>query len=675
MGVRINKQVFPVLSSGPTRWWAESCRQPRFPFFAVLILLLVAGCSLKSPESPRWTVELTVPLADRHYDIPYIIEHANQQELIWDSVSGARFEVQRTLDTIFVGENIVFADLTESYSDSLGVISLQPAQTPGLDISLAELYGGPIGNIPGFTVQTAKEFPPLNEVQSAQVTQGALRVQVTNDFGLVVDSLQLIVKDLNSAEEIGRAVFTGIINAGETRSTDLDISGKSIGEHIALLALVRTPGGYLESAEGKTIPVSISFPDSIRVTGAVATIPAIRKSLADTIGFSNEIQAAQAVFSDGSINVEMVNGSNLDYDIELVLPDLSRGGDPLCVTGHIGSQSSANMSVELGQATYSNPVAGTTPLRVQANLYTAGSAAPVAVSAADRFTFAVDIESPVVESVTGVLPVTVQDITDLRAEIDLPDGFEQIGLAVGEIQLEVVSSLPFPGAFALELLGDRFQSLTIAGDILPATGGEPIASQVHVADAASLLSPIPATITANGTVSYGDGVTAGTARSDDFIVPSFSLIAPLSFYLDKVEYSGETQGVELPGESDDYAERFGTASITAEFDNHLPFGVTIEVRLATRRGDLPGNPDLVLGPLEISPAQVDQNGRTVEPVISSNVFGVTAEQSRIFEGDSLFITEEIQFFSSNGSVVTLRDSDYVNWRALLQIKAEVGERE
>ncbi len=672
MGVRFNAEV---LRYGSVRKKVESGLRPGPLFFVVLPLLLLAGCSLESPKAPSWTVNLTVPLVSRHYDIPYIIEHADREELVWDSVSGARFEVERTLDTIFVGDNIVFADLTQSYSDSLGLVSLWPSQTLAVGISLVEHYGGPAGDVPGLAIQTQKEFPPLSEVQSAEVDQGAIRIQVTNNFALVIDSLELVIADLNSAVEIGRAVFAGTINSGETRSSDLDLSGKMIGERIGLTAFIRTPGGYLESVEGKTIEITASFPDSLTVTGGVAVIPAVEKTFADTIDFSAEIQADEAVFSGGRVNVEVANGSNLDFDVELVLPDLTRDGYPLRVTGHIGAQSSAFLYFELAHTAYNNPVVGTTPLRVQVNLQTPGSAVPVAVSAADRFTIEVGIEAPVIESVTGILPATIQDIDGLQAEIDLPEGFEGIGLAAGELQLEVISSLPFPGEFEIELTGDRRQSLTITGEILPAVGGEPIASQVNVADAATLLSPIPATITAHGTVSYGDGVTAGTARSDDFIVPSFRLIAPLSLYLDNVEYSGKTEGVELPGESDDYAERFGAASITAEFDNHLPFGVAIEVRLAARRADLPDNPDLILGPTEISPALVDENGRTIGPVTTSDVFSITSEQSRIFEGDSLFITEEIRFFSSNGSVVTLRDSDYVNWRALLQIEVELSERD
>gem|GEM_PF-2174188 len=671
MGVRFKRQEqrTNVIGTGfASHWWRAVAA------IALTAVLFGAGCSLESPKSPQWTVDLTIPLANRHYDVPYIIQHADREELIWDSVSGARFEVQRTLDTVFVDDNIVFPDLHRSYTDTLGTISLRPAQTLISKISLEELYNGPSGTIPGFSATIEKGFSLLSDVQRAEVRQGFVRVEVINDLALSVDSLAVIIANENPASELGRVVFTGAIDPGDSRSADVDISGKTINEQLGFAAFVRTPGGYLESPSGDSLELIIWFPDSIIVTTAVALVPVADKSLLDTIDFSTEILASAAEFSGGRVAVELGNYSNLDFDVEVLLPDLSIAGSPRSVTGFVAAHSMTQLSVELAGTSYRNTQAGCTPLRIHARLHTSGSGVPIEISAADRFVFAVNIDSPVVESVTGILPVTVQHLDNLRAEIDLPEGFEGVSLAAGEMEVEVVSSLPYPGEFALQLSGDRQQTLAIAGDILPATGEVPIASQITIADAASLLSPIPAVITAVGTVSYGDGVTSGTARADDFIVPSFRLIAPLSLYLDDAEYSGEVEGVGLPGESDDVTERFGAASILAEYDNHLPFGVVIEVRLADQRADLPANPDLVLGPTEISPAAVDDHGRTTGAVTSSDVFSVSPEQSGIFESDSLFITEIVQFFSGNGSVVTLRDSDYIDWRAMLQIATMVGDR-
>ncbi len=672
MGDRSSRQACGSRLAG--RRTQRSRRNLAVALALLMPVLPISGCSLESPESPRWTVDLTVPLVNRHYDIPYIISHAAQEELIWDSVSGARFEVRRTLDTIFIGDNITFANISQSYADTLGAVSLHPAQELTAGISLVELYGGPAGDIPGFAAQIHRDFPPFQDIQSAVIAQGVLRVTVANNCALAFDSVAVVIEDAGTAAEIGRVVFAGVISPAESRAVDVDLSGAAITGQLAFSAYVRTPGGYVESVAGNSIEISAHFPEAIAVTEALAVVPKFEKTLADTIEFTDDIQASAAEFSGGQVLVHLGNGSNLDFSVNLILPDLTRDGVPLAMTGTVAARSTVRLSLDLTGTSYSNDVTSFTPLRINAVLFSSGSVAPIAISSADRIAVTADIEAPVVESVTGTLPATVQPVEDLQAEIDLPEGFAEVGLAAGELQVEVVSSLPYPGAFDLLLTGDRQQSLQIAGEFMPAAAGVPLASQTTIANAATLLSPIPALITAAGTVTYGDGITSGTARSNDFILPSFRLTAPLSLYLDDVEYSGEVEGVALPGESDDFAERFGAASISAEFDNHLPFGVVIEVRLAGSRADLPNNPDLILGPTEIAPASVDVAGRTSGPVTSRDVFSITAEQSGIFEGDSLFITEELRFFSSDGSLVTVRDSDYVDWRALLRIEAMVGDR-
>jgi len=640
-----------------------------------LILPLLAGCSLESPKSPRWTVNLTVPLANRHYDIPYIIEHADQPELIWDSVSGARFEVERTLDTIFIGANITFADLSQSYSDSLGLIALRPSQTLTAEVSLAELYSGPVGDIPAFSTQLQKEFSPLADVEQAEVSQGTLRVEVTNMLGLALDSLQITIENVTTATEIGRADFPGTIQTQEKRSVDLDLAGKVIRDRLRFTAYIHTPGGYLDSTAGRMVRIAAYFPDSIFVTSATAVLPLMDRTFADTIDFSNDIQATRAVFQSGQVDVEITNESNLTFDVQLRLPGLTRDGLTLGVSGYLEPNSSEKMTVDLQNTTYENPGQQGTPLCVEVGLHTPGSSVPVQVSAADRFTVWMDIKSPVLESVTGILPPTVLSVDGLSAELNLPEGFENVGLASGELQLEILSSLAFPGEFSLELTGGRSQTLSIAGDILPATAGEPITSYINVANAATLLHPIPAMIFVAGTLTYGDGTTSATVWSTDFFVPSFTLIAPLSLYLNDVEHIGETEGVELFEDNDELAGRLGTATISVEFENHLPFGVTIEIRLADDRDDLPDNPDIVLGPTEISPGVVDADGRTIRPVTSSDVFTISDDQADIFAADSVFVTEEIHFFSSDSSVVTVQDSDYIHWRALLQIETALGARD
>ncbi len=638
-----------------------------------LVIVLLAGCSLESPKGPTWTVDLTIPIADRHYDLPYIIEHANQPELIWDSVSGARFEIQRTLDTIYIGENITFSDLQQTIGDSLGSVKILPDQALESSIALEDIYGGPVGAIPAFDTQTQRDFDQLTDIQQAEIAEGQLAIEVANNLGLALDSVEVAIIDIESAAEIGRAIFAGGIPAGQQGQAAVDLAGQTIHDRLRCDVMLSSPGGYLESTAGRSVDIAVSFADSLQVTSTVARLGAIERLVADTVTLSNEFAATSAKFQRGFLNLQVINGVELGFDYQLRFPDLRDEGGPVNLTGYLDAESFDYLSVDLQGIEYDNNFSVGTPLRVEAILQTSGSAGLVSISAADRFTVQVDIDSPVIESITGVLPPTVQAVTNLQTEVNLPDGFENVGLAGGEMQLTIVSSLPFPGEFSLDLAGDQLQALSVSGEIIPATE-VPVSSYINVADATSLLSPVPRMITASGTIIYGDGVTSGTVYSTDYLVPSFTLVAPLSVYLDEVDYHGETEGIELPGESDDLAGRFGAASIQVEFENRLPFGVTIELRLASSRAMLPDNAELVLGPTVISPAAVDDDGRTTAAAHSSDVFTIAAEMAHLFEGDSLFVTEQIGFFSANGSVVTLRDSDYIDWRALLTVETKLGDR-
>jgi len=636
---------------------------------------LVVGCSLESPKAPQWNVNITVPLADRHYDIPYIIEHADQPELVWDSVSGARFEVQRTLDTVFVGDNITFGATLHSYYDSLGLIRIHTTESLNEEIQLTEMYAGPSGDIPEFAAQLQREFQPLSEVQHAEITEGTLRLGVENSLGLTITHLQIDITDIATSTPLGQAVFTNPIPPAAVAEADIDLAGQTIGDRLQMTVYLQSAGGYLEATEGLSLEISAYFPDSLEVSQATAMVPPVSRLFSDIVDFSNDIQASAAVFQGGQLAVGITNGCRLDADVVVRFPDLSRHGAPVALTGFLGSGLSEQLVLDLENISYVNSEPGATRLRVEFEIQTPGSSSPVEVDATDRFEITAIVDSPIIESFTGILPRTRQTVSGLNTEIDLPDGFEDVGLAAAEIQVEVLSSLPFPGEYSLGLTGDRAQSLSIEGELLPAIGGIPIASAVNIADASSLLQPIPATITAAGTVYYGDGITEGTAHATDYLVPSFTLIAPLSVSLDGVRYDGETEGVELSGESDDLAGRLGAATVTAEFENLLPFGVTIEVRLADRRGDLPDNADVVLGPAEILPAAIDATGRSIQAQVSQDVFTVSAEQAHIFEADSVFITEQIEFYTADGAVVTVQDRDYIHWRALLQIETSLGARD
>ena len=640
-----------------------------------ILAFALGGCSLEPPEAPKWTINLTVPLADRHYDVPYIIEHADQPELVWDSLSGARFELVRTLDTIFVGDHISFGDLTQSFADSLGPVALHPQQTLSTEIGLGELYTGPPGQVPAFAAQVEKELPPLVEMDHAVVIRGALRLHAANNSGLAIDSLQVAVSDMLTGNEIGQVVFPVPIADQDARSVDLDLAGKTINSRFRLAVQLHTPGGLITTVDGKSIEITVGFPDSVTVSQAAGVIPPLSRMWSDTIDFSHTIRAAQAVFQRGTVDVQMHNGTQLAFTVLLCSGDVTRDGQPVCVAGTLAPASSTTLSIPLEHAAYRNHATAGARLQIGLNLQTAGSAEIVHIGAADRFDVVIHIVSPIVESLTGVLPATVQAVEGLQAAVDLPAVFENAGLAGGELRLEVLNSLPFPGSFDLLLTGNRGQSLLLAGEMLPAPAGQPLASAITVADAASLLNPIPTRVAANGTVIYGDGITYGTVGAADFMVPTFRVVAPLSVYLNGVHHVGEVRGVKLSGESDELRGRLGAASITVEFENHLPFGVTIEVRLADQRSDLPDNPDLVLGPTEIPPAQIDNDGRAVQPVTFADVFTVAADRTYLFERDSVFVVEEILLLTPEGRAVTMQDNDYVHWRALLQLEAALGAKD
>ena len=41
----------------------------RLLLFFTLLTLIIGGCSLEEPGSPKWQVELTIPVADRVYSM------------------------------------------------------------------------------------------------------------------------------------------------------------------------------------------------------------------------------------------------------------------------------------------------------------------------------------------------------------------------------------------------------------------------------------------------------------------------------------------------------------------------------------------------------------------------------------------------------------------------------
>ncbi len=633
----------------------------------VLVFLTVAQCTIEKPESPQFTTQFTVPVVNRTYDMEELIAKVDQDGLSIDGSDNVVYTISEDLDTVRLDADVLSTgDLSYSGGDSLGLVNVATPTVDPVNVALNSITGlasalpGDQAFVGSLSFDLYNRLDPLPGITSATFAAGDATVQIVNSLGVNLDTVIVSLWDVVHASVIDcDTLLNGLVN-GQTGSMPLSLAGKTISDTLEIRVHCYTPGATVLSASTRSLQSSLAFSESLYVSSGVAETPAIALSFAQDVDLAESDRLTAATFSGGNLGLTMSNTSNLAADVTLTVPDIRLGANALVIDTVVPAQ--GILVVNHGLTGYTlTPSDVTTPQTVglSASLNVRGSGATrVAVDQHHGVTVDAVLSSLSFASITGVFTAQEATFEDVSVDVDLPTGFDSLELVSAQLDLTVANGIELPGHLDIQLVANNGRTLDLVGDIDAATGSIPATSVVSSAEVAQFITPLPTSIEAVGSVTFGDGVTEATLDAGDFVFSSVEISAPIEAVIKEtlIETDISSESIEQ-GDIDEITDNVIEASFRYQITSRLPVGTTVEVFLGGDSATLYSDPQVRIDPFGVVAAP--QTGGVSRDTVTVGSIALTNEDVRVLENETLFVGQELYLLGSNGQPVRLTGSDYL----------------
>jgi hypothetical protein len=643
------------------------------PYLAGAVVLFLAGCGLERPQSPQWTVSLELPVADRRIDGEYLAANAGIESLDWRPDSGLVWHIGADLDTVYLNEHLTLASQRGTFIAAFRQLHLGDGAVTQTTLALADLHPQPAGFIAAFSGSTQRQLPAVAAIDSAQVVAGLLRIDIHNQLGIALDSVEVLLTNAGAPVPFATIAVPGPIYSGDSAVGSAPLDGQTITGQWQFRLKFHTPGGTILSADDKYVTVSAHLPDGVRASYARGAIDSAGGRRTDSIRISAEHRLTAAVFHAGTLRINWNNRTPLPVTIRWTSPDLTRNGAPLAQTTLLAAYEDASEQIDLASCHFSSPAASLA--RFDVSVESGGSAGQViSLSAEDGVGCDLTLAGLRMESATGVLAPTTQSVGPLSTQISWKDGLAQTGLDRWELGIVVASSLPLPVVVNGRLTTDTGLDLPFTGTVNAATDGHPAPTRLTIPHPSAPLQPLPCRVTLAGQLTYGDGATIVSLGESDFAFARIEASAPSHLYVDGVSLKGNPTAVALT--SDNFGDRHGRllqGEVTITTSNRFPLGGALTFSLAADSSTLAGAPALVFGPSELAAAATDDDGYATAPTISTMTFRVGASDITLFERDTIWFNEAITLHGPGGNQpARISATDVLQLTAMARLDVKVG---
>jgi hypothetical protein len=623
----------------------------------VIIFLTLVQCSVKKPVSPTWTTSLVLPVINRTYDMDEIVNKINQPGLSLETNDEIYFTFEETLDTVRIDEDFGVDDITDTLTDSLGLVTLQPSTAPSQTFTATQFgYSSNVPLIPkGWLNMVSIDLPQFDIFDWMTISTGDMDIEFINELGFDLDSIFIILNDNDSNRIINITQVIGdpAVSDGDTANLTIDLSGKTISNNLSVSLNCYTPG-YEDwwYVAGKKATVTPGFESELTVSAAEAEIPPVAPiDMSESIILNSEHTILSADLTSGTLQVMIENYSNLSADLSMSLPDFVDGALPFLLDTTIAPQSITTILVDM--ATYDfepSDIVLPQEIDLDATLTISGSSEKVAVSRGDMFRVIAGLSNIQFDSMDAILQPIEMSFDNLdTVELDIPRGFDELQLSRATLTLDIESAVSFPCLLELTISGDAGQTpIVISQTIAGGTSANPVTTTITDSSLASFLNPVPHYITISGQATLGGDGIGRTITRNDYLYAGFNITSPLEVIVDSLTISGDTTSEEIDQEDiDGIVDHFISADFDATVDNSLPLSVILQIYFDGDSTNLNEN------------AQVIKTLQVDEDTVSHVSFSLDSNEIKILENDPLYITQEITFVGDGSSPVEIFRSDRV----------------
>lgn len=645
------------------------------PVIIIMILSIVAGCSIESPKAPDWDTNITFPLISRHYDIYELIDRMAEDALSYDSAGNLSLSFDQHMDTITIDAGLSAEQVSEYFNHQLGDIAIASPQPLSLELNLSDYVSLATGEVPDVGFDANKDFDQIQEFQTATFSEGSLIVSVTNYFDVAIDSLTIRIVDIQSSDTIAEYTVSQELNVGENRTDTISLAGKTASNQLSFNSWIHTPGGTVLSTNANYLAVEMTVADGATVTSAIARVSAQEKDYSSSVSFVEEHRITSASISWGQINIHIQNNSELASNLEIEVPELSESGNPISISATIPANGEYNYSQDIsGYEIQPDLTNGSMAVNFNliANIPGSGNDM-VEVSSTDQFTIEAGMTDLQFSQATGIIAPTEIEINPVHETIDLPKGFEDVSLTDAVLILDIYSEVNIPTDVDINITGGTGQYLNITSQLSGGTPENPGVTHLIISDLEPLTNPVPSEITVAGIAVAGDGASTGTVYADARVWGDIEISSPLKFAIGETEIEGDINSTDIDQDDiDDFSDRLNQGSIYATITNHLPFGCEVELHLNGDSATLFSDPQLTIGPLAVNAGSVDANGLVGSAEVSEIQIHLSDTDLDIIYNPTLYIGQKVYLPGTGGQVVNIIGTDYLDIEAYIRLNARVG---
>ena len=407
------------------------------------------------------------------------------------------------------------------------------------------------------------------------------------------------------------------------------------------------------------------------ITSGIAQVPAISDKLfAGKVGLNLDSGESidSASMASGDLNLDIRNNTNLVASVQITIPNLTLSGLPFTQTHQVNGSQVLTITEDLSGYVMS-PDADSVDIEIVASIPGSGDSL-VAFDEADNIVINTDISNLSFNSISGVFNNNTTTITESISDLNVPDGFDDIGFVDAILTLEIENGIDLPGSISLLLSADNGKSLVLSGNI-DARGLEVRSlSTITNNDVGDFLTPLPGSFDIAGSITFGD-TQAHTINSGDSVFARVNIRAP--FYV-KVN-NAEVTDLDIEKTDIDQAsieiitDHFIQGRFVYDITNHLPLGVTAIIHLSGDSASLFTTPQLSLDTIAIAGAPVSAiTGITTGEIVNSGEIYLDSVDIQVLNNDSLFIRQEIYLNGSDTSGVQVTGSDYITITGRIEIE-------
>ena len=653
--------------------------------FLPLLLLIIGGCSIEQPGTPKWQVEMTLPIADRQYSMYELVADSSEigENNNWITQVGDTliFHFADSLDRFTIEDQLKldsFSYLVENY------VGVRSVNAPGLQTALYLLddvapelspFVGQSIPVGAFDFNAGPEdLEDFPEYDWVYLDYGEVTVTVTNNLPVPVENLQIDIYGKSPHLLVIHTDITGPLAPGES---DVQVWPLPLNQEIDNQMEVFVTG----HSEGSATPVLIEADASLEVDvelselgiiSASAHIPTQNFDADTSFALVEEDTVLNAVVKEAMLSYTITNYTELYNNITFTLPDFTLDGNPLMESFQVAPNDIySSVNIDLSGYTFSRPQKdGLVQADVDVNIVDTqdplyNNPSGYVVVAHDQMVgtnFA--ISEMIFEQFSGILDTLYLDIEQDPVELEgIPEGFEGLGLEYANLDLKLTNSIGLPMYFDIYI--DSYKdgalvetlnlpALTVeAGDTLNPTILDTILTGFE-----SLLNIIPDAIEMRGeSYVYGD-VVVGEWQWMDVV---YEIYTPFSLEIGDTYFAPEYTKL-----NSDFENFLHQVDMVMELETHAPLSGDAFI-MASFDSAAFENPALAeidtFIHVVLPPADLDANGYVIQPGISSIDQLLDIDQLEMFASQSeetpLWIKTLVTINSTQGSTVRIKPSDYV----------------